>query len=98
MDREQESIFSPYIDAFIAQRVEELTATAEKSPEYIKGQKAIQKLIDKAEKVMDSEGLETLISAVRGTDIPIYEYIYRIGLQDGIWISDHIEQLKKRKK
>lgn len=97
MKNEQESIFAPYLDAFIAQRVEQLAAEAEGLPAYVESRTSIQDVIAKAASVMDSEELETLISAVRGTDIAIYEHIYRTGLKDGVWIAGQLEQLKQRK-
>ena len=36
-----------------------------------------------------------LITAARGADVPIYEYCYRAGLEDGIRLSGMIERLKK---
>ena len=36
-----------------------------------------------------------LITAARGVDVPIYEYCYRAGLEDGIRPSGMIERLKK---
>ena len=36
-----------------------------------------------------------LITAARGADVPIYEYCYRAGLEDGIRLTGMIERLKK---
>lgn len=96
MNHELEYMFEPFLEEFIQRRIEQLVADAEKLPTYIASRKAIQDLIDKASTVMDAEDLETLISAVRGTDIAIHEHVYHIGLKDGIWISNHIEELKKK--
>ena len=97
MKNEQESAFTAYLQAFVAQRVEELAVDAEKQREYIKGREAIQEIMDEVSKTVEAETLDTLISAVRGADVPIYEYMYRIGLKDGIWLSDRIDYIKKYK-
>lgn len=96
MKNEQETIFTPYYDSFVAGRVEQLTAEAEKLPAYIEGRASIQDIIAKASLILGNEELDTLISAIRGTDIAIYEHIYYSGLKDGIWISGQIEGIKKR--
>ena len=36
-----------------------------------------------------------LITAARDADVPIYEYCYHAGLEDGIRLSGMIERLKK---
>ena len=36
-----------------------------------------------------------LITATRGVDVPIYEYCYRAGLEDGIRLSGMLEKLTK---
>lgn len=97
MKNDQESVFSLYFESFSAQRVEVLTLEAEKTQEYLQGRNEIQEVIDATAKVMDSEALETLISAIRGADIPIFEYMYHAGIKDGIWISGQIEQVKKHR-
>lgn len=96
MNNELEYMIDPFLDDFIQRRIEQLVVEAEKLPAYIKSRESIQDLIDKASAVMEKDDLETLISAIRGTDIAIHEHIYRVGLKDGIWISNQIEALKKR--
>ena len=97
MKNEQESIFAPYLADFISRRVEQLTADAEKQPDYTMARASIEDLLIKAAVAMETDDLDTLISAVRGTDIAIYEYIYRAGLKDGIWIAGQLDQIKQRK-
>ena len=96
MNNELEHMIDPFLDDFIQRRIEQLVVEAEKLPAYMKSRKSIQDLIDKASAVMETDDLETLISAIRGTDIAIHEHIYRVGLKAGIWISNQIEVLKKR--
>lgn len=95
MENKQEQVLSRHIGIFVARRVEELTTEAEQQTEYINARASIQEFIDKDARSMDSENLETLISAIRGADIPIYEYIYQMGVKDGIWLSEKIEHLRK---
>lgn len=97
MKNEHESIFMPYLDAFIVQRVEQLTCEGEKLPAYITSQNSTQDIIAKASKSLDADNLEILISTVRGTDIAIYEYIYRNGLKDGIWLSEQFDRIRGSK-
>ena len=95
MKNEQESIFAPYLNAFVSQRVEQLTSEAEKLPAYKQSRESIKDQLSKAASAMGAEDLETLISAIRGTDIAIFEHIYRSGLRDGIWISGRLDQMKE---
>lgn len=94
MKSKQESIFAPLFDSFIAQRVEQLTTEAEKLPDYIKGRDSLQDLLAKASSVMGPEDLEAMVTAIRGMDVAIHEYVYHVGLKDGIWIAGQFDKLK----
>lgn len=95
MEKELGHVFQFFMDTFVEERVEQLTIDAEKTEGYIKGRRNMQHLIEKASRYIDLEDLDILINAVRGADIAIYEYMYKTGIKDGIWLSDHIEQIKK---
>ena len=45
--------------------------------------------------LVGEESAGELITAARGADVPIYEYCYRAGLEDGIRLSGLSERLKK---
>ena len=45
--------------------------------------------------LVGAEKAGEFITAARGADVPIYEYCYRTGMEDGIWLSGMIERLKK---
>ena len=45
--------------------------------------------------LVGEESAGELITAARGADVPIYEYCYRAGLEDGIRLSGLSEWLKK---
>ncbi len=96
MANEIEYTLQSYLNSFIERRVEQLTGDAEKQPDYLQSRQSIEYLIDEASQHIEPEKLETLINAVRGADIAIYEYMYHMGIKDGIWFSAHIEQMKNR--
>ena len=48
-----------------------------------------------ATEAMAADDVDCLINAARGMDIPIFEYIYQIGLIEGIRMSDLIEQMRQ---
>ena len=95
MRNELEFCYETYLKEFIEQRVEKLTVAAEKQPQYIKGKASIQHLIEKATTVMESEDVELLVNAIRGVDITIHEYVYYMGIKDGIWLSDKVDKMRK---
>lgn len=98
MKKDTESILAPYIDQLIAERVEQLTAEGERIPAYIECLSEIDKLIARASVSIEKEEIDELISVVRGADIVIYEYIYRAGIEDGVWVAGEIEKYKHRSK
>ena len=75
MKNEQESIFAPYLNTFVSQRVEQLTSEAEKLPAYKQSRESIKDQLSKAASAIGAEDLDTLISAIRGTNIAIFEHI-----------------------
>ncbi|MDO4416504.1 MAG: hypothetical protein Q4C20_15640 [Erysipelotrichaceae bacterium] len=96
MANEIEYTLQSYLNSFIEKRVEQLTGIAEKQPDYLQSKQSIKHLIDNASQYMEPEDLDTLINAVRGADISIYEYMYHMGIRDGIWLSANIDQIKNR--
>ena len=91
MDR----IFEPYLKELITGRTEELAWEAEKLPEFKAEMEQLKDLRDEIAALVGKEKAGELITAARGADVPIYEYCYRAGLEDGIRLSGIIERLKK---
>lgn len=91
MDR----IFEPYLKELITGRTEELAWAAEKLPEFKAEMEQLKDLREELEALVGDEKAGELITAARGADVPIYEYCYRAGLEDGIRLSGMIERLKK---
>ncbi len=91
MDR----IFEPYLKELITGRTEELAWAAEKLPEFKAEMKQLKDLRNELIALIGEEKASELITAARGADVPIYEYCYRAGLEDGIRLSRIIERLKK---
>ena len=88
-------IFEPYLHELITGRTEELTWEAEKLPEFKAEMKQLKDLRDELIALIGEERVGELITTARGADVPIYEYCYRAGLEDGIRLSGMIERLKK---
>jgi len=97
VDQNREEVFFPYFDEFISRRVEELTIEAEKKPVFLQERSNLQILVDEAAKVMGMEALDSLISAVRGLDVFVSEYIYRTGIRDGIYFADYMDRIKENR-
>lgn len=91
MDR----IFEPYLKELITGRTEELAWAAEKLPEFKAEMEQLKDLREELAALVGEEKAGELITAARGVDVPIYEYCYRAGLEDGIRLSGMIERLKK---
>ena len=91
MDR----IFEPYLKELITGRTEELAWAAEKLPEFKAEMEQLKDLREELAALVGEEKVGELITAARGVDVPIYEYCYRAGLEDGIRLSGMIERLKK---
>ena len=91
MDR----IFEPYLKELITGRTEELAWAAEKLPEFKAEMEHLKDLHNELAALVGEEKAGELITAARGADVPIYEYCYRAGLEDGIRLSGMIERLKK---
>ncbi len=91
MDR----IFEPYLKELITGRTEELAWAAEKLPEFKAEMEQLKDLREELAALVGDEKAGELITAARGADVPIYEYCYRAGLEDGIRLSGMIERLKK---
>ena len=90
-----DKIFEPYLKELITGRTEELTWAAEKLPEFKAEMEQLKDLRDELAALVGEEKAGELITAARGADVPIYEYCYRAGLEDGIRLSGMIERLKK---
>ena len=88
----------PFFEDFVFERVECLTRLAEKSSEYQKEREEMQKLIDKAEKVMDRMEVGMLISATKSIDSIIQNYIYCAAVRDGIQIAGMIDRIRNESK
>ena len=88
-------VFEPYLKELITCRTEELAWEAEKLPEFKEEMERLQDLRDELTALVGEEKAGELITAARGADVPIYEYCYRAGLEDGIRLSGMIERLKK---
>ena len=88
-------IFEPYLHELLTGRTEELTWEAEKLPEFKAEIERLKELRDELAAFVGEEKAGELITAARGADVPIYEYCYRAGLEDGIRLSGMIERLKK---
>ena len=90
-----DKIFEPYLKELITGRTEELTWEAEKLPEFKAEMEQLRDLREELAALVGEEKAGELITAARGADVPIYEYCYRAGLEDGIRLSGMIERLKK---
>ena len=90
-----DKIFEPYLKELITGRTEELAWAAEKLPEFKAEMEQLKKLRAELTALVGEESAGELITAARGADVPIYEYCYRAGLEDGIRLSGMIERLKK---
>ena len=90
-----DKIFESYLKELITGRTEELTWEAEKLPEFKAEMEQLRDLREELAALVGEEKAGELITAARGADVPIYEYCYRAGLEDGIRLSGMIERLKK---
>lgn len=90
-----DKVFKPYLKELVTGRTEELAWEAEKLPEFKEEMKRLQDLRAELTALVGEGKAGELITAVRGADVPIYEYCYRAGLEDGIRLSGMIERLKK---
>ena len=90
-----DKIFEPYLKELITGRTEELAWEAEKLPEFKAEMEQLKELREELAALIGEEKAGELITAARGADVPIYEYCYRAGLEDGIRLSGMIERLKK---
>ena len=90
-----DKIFEPYLKELVTGRTEELAWAAEKLPEFKEEIEQLKVLRDELAAFVGEEKADKLITAARGADVPIYEYCYRAGLEDGIRLSGMIERLKK---
>ena len=68
---------------------------SEKLPEFKAEMEQLKDLREEFTALVGEEKAGELITAARGADVPIYEYCYRAGLEDGIRLSGMIERLKK---
>ena len=90
-----DKIFEPYLKELITGHTEDLAWKAEKLPEFKAEIEQLKDLRDELAALVGEEKASELITAARGADVPIYEYCYRAGLEDGIRLSGMIERLKK---
>ena len=90
-----DKIFEPYLKELITGRTEELAWAAEKLPDFKMEMEQLKDLRNELAALVGEEKAGELITAARGADVPIYEYCYRAGLEDGIRLSGMIERLKK---
>ncbi len=90
-----DKVFEPYLKELVTGRAEELAWEAEKLPEFKEEMEHLQDLRDELAALVGEEKAGELITAARGADVPIYEYCYRAGIEDGIRLSGMIERLKK---
>ena len=90
-----DKIFEPYLKALITGRTEELAWKAEKLPEFKAEMEQLRNLREELAALVGEEKAGELVTAARDADVPIYEYCYRAGLEDGIRLSGMIERLKK---
>ena len=84
-----------YLKELVTDRAEELAWAAEKLPEFKEEKEQLKELRDELAALVGEDKAGELITAARGADVPIYEYCYRAGLEDGIRLSGMIERLKK---
>lgn len=90
-----DKVFKPYLKELVTGRTGELAWEAKKLPEFKEEMKRLQDLRAELTALVGEESADELITAARGADVPIYEYCYRAGLEDGIRLSGMIERLKK---
>ena len=90
-----DKIFEPYLKKLITGRTEELAWAAEKLPDFKMEMEQLKDLRKELAALVGDEKAGELMTAARGADVPIYEYCYRAGLEDGIRLSGMIERLKK---
>ena len=88
-------VFEPYLKELVTGRTEELAWEAEKLPEFKAEMERLKDLRTELAALIGDEKAGEFITAARGADVPIYEYCYRAGLEDGIRLSGMIERLKK---
>ena len=68
---------------------------AEKLPDFKMEMEQLKDIQTELSALIGDERAGELITAARGADVPIYEFCYRAGLEDGIRLSGMIERLKK---
>ena len=90
-----DKVFETYLKELIAGRTEQLAWKTEKLPEFKIEMERLQDLRDELTALVGEEGAGKLITDARGADVPINEYCYRAGLEDGIRLNGMIERLKK---
>ena len=90
-----DKIFEPYLKELITGRTEELAWAAEKLPDFKMEMEQLKDLRKELAALVGDEKAGELMTAARGADVPIYEYCYHAGLEDGIRLSGMIERLKK---
>ena len=86
-----DKVFEPYLQKLATGRTEGLAWAAEKLPEFKAEMEQLKNLRNEIAALVGEEKAGELITAVRGADVPIYEYCYRTGLEDGIRLSRMIE-------
>ena len=91
----QQDQLKPLFHEFVENRAEQLALEASKLPEFIKDQQAIDIRRQMAEAILGEDDTEKLISVVRGQSSTVYEYCYRMGVVDGIWLSGRIDQMQR---
>ena len=79
-----DKIFEYYLKELVTRRTEELAWAAEKMPEFKAEMEQLKDLRDELAALVGEEKADELITAARGADVPIYEYCYRAGLEDGM--------------
>ena len=84
-----------YLKELVTDRAEELAWAAEKLPEFKEEKEQLKELRNELAALVGEDKAGELITAARGADVPIYEYCYRVGLEDGIRLSGMVERLKK---
>lgn len=92
---DMDKIFEPYLKELVTGRTEEMAWETEKLPEFKAEMEQLKDLRDELIAFIGEERAVELITTARSADVPIYEYCYRAGLEDGIRLSGMIERLKE---
>ncbi len=83
----------PYIRKFLIEPVGKLAREGEWLPEARSTMAEMRNAKNKLEKEASKLEVEELIDAVRNVDFVVEEYIYRVGMAEGVALADVIQRM-----